>query len=311
MKRLILAITILATATACFLALSSGVAGVKQRIRVTQNLRNEEQQRLAELQPEQGRLVAELHDLQADPATQAPPLVMQPALAEFLSTNEIKNASSEMQEKILAALGPGSISSASYLFVTKDALRNSRLNPLKSFPNSAKLTDSVRGVLSITADEQPAVETAFANAFERVASWAKANLQRDGPSNNMVVRYTIPVDQSFERASTEKLFSEIKAAIGEERSQLLENDFQHNRVYEDGAIGSRTNILEIHHISRPPGLGYRAGWKWENSEAINTNPEPITTNRFPAAFYLVFPGGWGEIAEKENFELPEKLRRKP
>jgi hypothetical protein len=42
--------------------------------------------------------------------------------------------------------------------------------------------------------------------------------------------------------------------------------------------------------------------KWE---AINTYPEPIHTNRFPAAFSYVLPGGWQELAQREGIELVE------
>jgi len=214
-----------------------------------------------------------------------------------------------MQQRILIALGPNSISSASYILVAKDALQNSRLTPLESFPKSGRLKDSVCGILSITPEERQAVENAFAATFERVTDWAKANVQRDGPTNDMLVRYTIPADQKFEHGSTERLFTDIKGAIGEERSQLLENYFQWSRVYTDGAIGDRTNILEIHRISKPPGFGYRAGWKWQDSEAVNTYPEPIATNKFPAPFRFIFPGGWDEIAQREGFELPEEYKQ--
>ena len=162
-----------------------------------------------------------------------------------------------------------------------------------------------------TPEEQQSVEVAFAEAFEADAGWAKANMQREGPEGNMLVRYTLPTDPAFEQALTSKLFSTIKAAVGEERGDLLRAYFEQYRLYADGGIVDRTNILEVHRLSGQPGLGYRSGWKWENSEAINTYPEPIKPNRFPAAFFFVFPGGWQEVAEREGFELPEEFNKKP
>jgi hypothetical protein len=169
----------------------------------------------------------------------------------------------------------------------------------------------VRGVLGITPEEQESVEAAFAEVFEAVGVWAKANVQREGPLEDLLVRYTLPTDPAFEQALTNKLFSSINAAVGDERGDLMRAYFQTWRLYEDGAIGDRTNIFEIHRISGQPGLGYRSGWKWEKSEAINTYPAPIKPNRFPYAFFFVFPGGWQEVAQREGFELPQEFNKKP
>jgi len=308
MKRLLLALTILTTAAACVLALSKGAADAKEQLRAAQSAWQEETQRLAEVQSQQAGLLAQARSLQRESGTWPVQSSVPPALAEFLSSNDVKNASAKMQAELLTALGPGSISSPGYVLVTKESLKNSRLKPLKS-AGRAKLTDSVCGVLAITQEERQAVETAFTGAWDRVATWAQANIQRDGPSSNMLVRYTIPADQGFERGSTERLFGETKDAI--ERAQLLNNYFQHFRLYEDGAIGDRTNILEIYRVSNPPGIKYRGGWAWVGGgEAINTYPEPIPTNGFPAAFSFIFPGGWEEIAEREGFELPPEVKRK-
>jgi hypothetical protein len=308
MKRLVLASTILLTGAICFLALSRETANGRQKLRAREGVWFESTRRLEELQSERDHLAEQVRELRSEEAIQPASHPMDPAVAEFLSSNDVRRASAAMQQRIIAALGPNYVSSASFILVAKDALQNSRLTPLQGFPKSGKLKDSVCGILSITPEERQAVENAFAATFERVSDWAKANVQRDGPTNDMLVRYTISVDQKFERGSTEKLFTDIKAAVGEERSHLLENYFQWSRVYTDGAIGDRTNILEIHRLSRPPGLGYRAGWKWESSESINTYPEPITTNKFPAAFRFLFPGGWEEIAQRDGFELPEELK---
>jgi hypothetical protein len=43
----------------------------------------------------------------------------------------------------------------------------------------------------------------------------------------------------------------------------------------------------------------------EGASAINTDPEPIRTNRFPAAFRYIFPGGWQELAQREGLEFVE------
>jgi len=104
------------------------------------------------------------------------------------------------------------------------------------------------------------------------------------------------------------LFLKINSAIGDERGDLLRKYFESYGLYEDGAIGDRTNILAVYRIAAPLGYAYRAGWRWaDRSEAINTFPEPIKPDNFPLAFRFVFPGGWPEVAQRENFELPKEF----
>jgi len=311
MKRFLLAMAILTTAAASFVALSNTATRGQLRLRAGQSdLRNLTKQ-LVQVQAERSVLAAKVRELQRERRFDLSTASIEPVVAEFLLTNDIKRASPEMQDKILAQFGPGGKSSANYVLVSKAGLKTITLKPLKTLPDGQTLTDAVRGVLAITPEEARAVEAAFAHAFENIITWAKAMVQREGPSGEMLVRYTIPPDPAFEQASTEKLFSTISAAIGDERAQLLRGYFEYNRYSEDGAIGNRANILEIHRISGQPGLGYRSGWKWEDSETINTYPEPIKPNKFPAAFRLIFPGGWQEVAQREGFDLPEEFTRKP
>lgn len=311
MKKLLLALMILASAGAGLFALNHAAAHGRQQLQAEQTAWRTQAEALAQAQAEQAVLTAKLRDLQRQGQASAPAATLDPALADSLLTNNLPPGSPELQEKLLAAFGAGANSSAGYVLVTKAALKASTLRPLKTFPDNEKLTDAVRGVLAITPQEQQSVEAAFADAFAAAATWAKANVQRGGPSGDMLVRYTIPADTNFEQASTEKLFSTVNGILGQERNDLLRGYFQAHRIFEDGAIGDRTNILEIYRVPGQSALRYRAGWKWENAEAINTRPEPIKLARFPAAFSFVFPGGWQEIARREGIELREGPDPKP
>ena len=311
MKRILLALTIFATAGFCLYALSNAAGRRQQQFLANQSAWLVQTQQFAEVQAEQGAMVEKVHDLKRELGSGITIAPMDLALMNFLLTSNVKSAPPEIQDKILAEFGRGENSSSSYVLVSKAALTNSTLKPLKTFPNGEKLTDAVRGVLAITPEEQQSVEAAFAEALGAVAAWAKANVQREGASDDMLVRYTIPADPIFAQALTNKLFSALNTAIGDERSRLMRNFFEHWRISEDGAIGERTNILSLHRISGQPGLGWRAGWKWENAEAINTYPEPIKTKDFPYAFLFIFPGGWQEVAQREGFDLPEDFNKKP
>ena len=307
MKKLCLALTIIATASAGFFALNIATAHARQQLQFEQRAQDSLTGRLSQMQEEQTSLATRVHELQRARQNRASTSRMAPGLVTLLLKSNLKSASPEMQDKVMTALGRGTISSTAHTLVSKATLKATILEPLKRFPDNGKLTDSASGVLALTPGEQQSVESAFAEAFEGIGAWAKAHVQREGPTNKMLVRYTIPIDQAFERESTGKLFGTINAALGQERGELMSNYFDFWRIDEDGAIGDRANILEIYHTSEPSVLAQRSGWRWlNNSEAINTEPEPIKLDRFPAAFFFVFPGGWQEVAQREGFELPKE-----
>jgi hypothetical protein len=305
-----LALMIVATAGAWFSTLSVATGNARQQLQSEESAWRTLTQELAKTQAEREASAAKVKQLEAEVRGGGASAGMDPALAVFLLSNDGRPASPEIQNKILAELRRrGGSSSASYVLVSKAALRTTTLPPLKPFPESHRLSDAVRGLLAITPEEQQSVEAAFARSHEEAASWAKANVQREGPSGNMLARYTIPAGPAFEQASTERLFSVISATLGKERSELLRGSFEFFRIDGDGAIGNGTNILEIYRTPGQATLGYRAGLRWKtsngSSEAINTDPVPIQPDKFPVGFSFVFPGGWREIAQRESFELPE------
>jgi hypothetical protein len=309
MKKLPLAATIFLTTSACLVALTNAANRQQQQLQTIQAAGLAQTQQIEEMQVEQARLEAKVSDLRHELQSSISAKPIDPELAGFLLTNDIMLASSDTQERLLASFGWGGNSSDRFVLVSKAALTNSTLKPLQNFPNGEELTAAVRGVLAITPEEQQSVESVFAQAFTELGDWARKNIQREAAAGDMLVCYTIPTDPTYAQMQAENLFSNISAIIGNERGELMRRFFEHYRIYEDGYIGERTNIFSIHRVSAPPGLGYRAGWKTDRSEAINTHPEPIKPNRFPAAFRFVFPGGWEELAQREGFELPELFQQ--
>ena len=309
MKRLLLSLTILVAAGAVLFAVNQTSNRWQQQFQADQNTWSVQSRQLDEAQAERAALTTKVRELQRDVRSGAAS-TLDPAMMELLLTNGAKSASPEMLDKLLTSFGRGGNSSNGYVLISKAALKGTALRPLKTFPNAEKLSDNVREILAVTPAEEQSVETALAETYAATAAWAKANLQHDGPSGDMLVRYTLPAEPAVELAATEKLFSTFNSVLGDERGSFLRNFYQSYRPYEDGFLGARTNIFEIHRISNPPGLGYRAGqrWsesKWSTSETINTYPEPIKPDRFPAAFRFVFPGGWKEVAQQEGFTLPD------
>ena len=311
MKKIQIIFTLCLIVGVGLVALSKSARHGWNELQTEQTAWQAQSQKLAAIQTETAGLTTQIterkQELQDNEMTPAIDL----ELADFLMTNDVNQMPAEWQNRMLASFGGDGISSDNYVLVSKAALSNAHIKPLKVFPHREKLTDNIRGVLAITPEEQQAVESAFTNAFDTMGEWARVNVRRDGPDSNCLVQFTIPEDQAFETATIGKLFSEINSAIGNERGEILHKSFEVYRLNEDGAVGDRTNILAIYRIATPPGYGYRDGWIWSNhSEAVNTYPEPIKPGtRFPAAFRFIFPGGWEELAEREGFELPDEFKK--
>ncbi len=309
MKKILLALAILAPAGVWLYALNHKCVRERHQFDTMRDARLAQAQQLAEVQAEALALTAKVQELKNQVRRDAAMPSLNRALVDFLLSNDVKSASVEMQDKLLEELRRSGSPSGGYVLVSKAALTNSTLKPLKNFPNSHRLTDAVRGVLAITPEEQQSVEAAFTEDMIAIAAWAKANVLREGPSDEMLARYTIPTDATFRTVLDERLFSKINSTIGDERTELMRKFFDTWRYREDGAIADRTNVLSIHRISEQPGFGYRSGWKGKDWESINTYPEPIKPKNCPTAFLFVFPGGWQEIAQREGFRLPESLQK--
>ncbi len=307
MKNFIIALMLFSIMGVSLAALKQSASRQEHELQSNQAAWQVQIQQLAEIHAEIQRFQMKINELEPTLSTDVQTTVMDPELRAFFRTNDVQYASLQLQNRVLASFGAGGNSSESYVLVSKASLADAHLKPLKLFPDSEKLTDDVRGVLAITPEEQQFVESAFATAFSNMGVWVRENVQRDGPVGEMVVSYTVPANQVFHEATISQLFSTVNSGIGTERGELLRNYFEHYRIYEDGAVGDHTNLLSIYRISAAPGYGYRSGWRSANAEAINTYPEPIKPEKFPAAFRFLFPSGWKELAQREGFELPKQF----
>jgi hypothetical protein len=186
-----------------------------------------------------------------------------------------------------------------YVLVSKPSLREVSVAYNKG---TNMLGDWVCGLLAITPAEQQRIELACAQARDRFTTWATANLQRRGPSGDTLVTYVIPPSPELANSLTNELYSAINSVIGPERSELLWK-------YEDwwcqkelGQFAAVTNTLHIErNLGGQPGIWYGEGG----------HAGLITKEDLPGTFRNLFPGGWQEIAQKENFEFPTNAQKLP
>ncbi len=301
MKRMLIILGIFAAASVAFCALNNTAHRNRQRLQQAEANWVEETEKLAQVRSEAEELSTRVRNLK----NALPPASRESALLNLLSTNDFNRLSWEDQGRVLGALGATARSADDFVVVPKQVLAGSQVGAFGKGINAWQLTPAARQILAINSDEQKSVESAFAAALQREADWAQAHLQRSGASNDMLVSYTLPVDANFASGLQSQLYSAVSNILGAQRTELLQHYFDSHRVYEDGAMAVNTNKLEVWRVPGKTGLFYRAGWAMGSWEAINTYPEPIRTNRFPAAFSYVFPGGWQELAQREGIEFVE------
>ena len=306
MKRIFLITGVLAACGAAFCALNSAARSNQQKLAQARIDWMEQTQKLTQAQSDIEAVSERVRDLK----DRIPPISRDAALIDLLSTNDFKDLSQEQQGTILSQLGASARSADNYVIIAKPLLANSQVKAFGAFPNGSQLTPEAKQILAISPDEQKSVEGAFADALQREADWARAHIQRSGASNDMLVSYTLPVDTNFANGLQTELYGTISNVLGAQRTQLLQHYFDNYRVDEDGALAVNTNKLMIYRVQGKVGLFYRAGWDMGGWAAMNTDPEPVRTNRFPAAFRFTFPGGWQELAQREGLEWVDPATEK-
>jgi hypothetical protein len=259
---------------------------------------------------ESGKVASELKALQEEitrKAAAAPisdQTNLDPEIAAWLLKGNYASISESLAPKVLAAAGypwanPTNYEedSSNYVLVTKETLR--QITVSWNDRGSNMLGDWVCGLLAITPDERQQIDSASDRTRNSFTEWAKANLQREGPSDDQIVRYTIPASPELARSLTNDLYGSFCNIIGVERSQLL-------WAYEDfwfemrlGKFGSVSNNLIIYKMPDNPrsSIWYQY---WPPGHG-----GPVPQEDLSGLFASLFPGGWREIAQREGFELPK------
>jgi hypothetical protein len=296
MKRIGLLALVLVLAGICFYVLSQRANDARRELRVIQTELVLKLQRLEAIQAHKAELEMKNHDLSAAIGKTEPVTPVDMAVSEMIRTNGLACVPGEMRSAFLAGLGFTWDSSDQYVLVHKATLKGVRPNLFKM----GKLADQPCALLSITTEERQQVDAAFANSWDEFAAWAKVNIQRDGPSGQMLVRFTIPGSTQIAQILTNHLFSNIAGAIGSERAELLGSFaggwLQTSAPYFAGL----TNSLAV--LQQPDAGGKSALVCRRCGRAeITTTIDP---HYFPPPWEKIFPDGWTEIAQREGFQLP-------
>lgn len=301
MKRLLIAFAILVTATITFSALRAGTVRATQTTATDRELWRVQAQRLEQMRTEREQLREHVRDAKHQAIVPAADSNTDDLAAEF-ATNTLQNLSPEKAERLLAELGLNWNSPGDYLFVSKASLPGISLSAIRG----AKLTAAGRAALAITAGEQSAIDTEVQRLSSEYTSWLRAHVQREEPSGDVLAKYVLASDPQFSETSSNAFAGVIFSTLGSQRATLLQQ-YALNWMDSLGMFGARPAYGEPTSMTvrRQQGnylmLDVRQGMSVMSCGLTPGQP-------LPEAFQPLFPGGWKELAERENFELPQEFR---
>lgn len=302
MKRSLIAILILTTGTSVFCSLHSATRKSRRDAADQREVWMNETQFMAQAQFEVRTLTEHVRELKQTLST-LPPVAAESDLEKAIAPKAGSTLSPELREKLLAELGFQWDSSGEFLVVSKETLRNVRLEAL----TGGKLTEVAVGVLALTDAERAAVESAAQRATDERRRWLFEHVQRIAPEGEVVAKYVIPADENFSQTQSNDFFSSVNAALDPERTALL-RDYAYGWMNSVGFQASRSTELTL----RREGAGSDAVYRWELHNGDGTaSAQGLTPHDFPKAFRALFPNEWLDVAAREGFELPKEFKTKP
>jgi len=300
MKRLLIALSVLATGTILFCALRIETERAVRTIATRRELWRVQEQRLQQMRQEHEQLGARVRDAKREAALE-PPNAAPDELAAAFATNGLKNLSANQAEKLLAEFGFDWSSPGDYLFVSKSYLPGINMSAIRG----AKLTGAVRTALAITPGEQGAIEAEVHRLNSEYASWLLAHAQREEPSGDVLAKYSLVSDPQFSQTASNSFAGVTSSTLGTERAALFEQ-YAWNWMESMGMFGRRGANEEPTTMTVTREAKYL---KLDIRQSMSSMSCAISPAQpFPQAFRPLFPGGWKELADREGFELPKEFK---
>ena len=196
-------------------------------------------------------------------------------------------------------LGVGWDASPDYVLVNKAALKDLQYDRLVYLTGASDITSDLLGL-------SPAEQSSVASVVQRVRKAPWGQVQRGEPRGDIVAQYTVsPPDTGAEQSISNNFNIDIAAAMGQERADLFLPDAW--RELSANLAPSQAQAITIRRTvtDGDPDL------VCEISQGGKVSSSPVryaTYPMYPAGWFLtMFPGGWQDLAKRENFELPAKF----
>lgn len=193
-------------------------------------------------------------------------------------------------------LGLGWDASPDYVLVNKRALKDVWFNKLNL--NGRLTSDSIQ-LLNLTSDEQTAMKAVLDQA--RAGQWLNVKNTTPAGDSAIAAQLTLtPPDPEFQAAQSNAFTAGITAAIGPERADLFLQDAW--REFLNDLSPQQAETMTLRWVQNDG----QSDLNCEISSGQNVSTSPVRYGNYPAFPILkLFPhGGWQEMAQSMNFQLP-------
>lgn len=186
--------------------------------------------------------------------------------------------------------------SPDYVLVSKRAIKEVWFNKLNL--NGRLTSDSIQ-LLNLTSDEQAAMRAVLDQV--RAGQWLNVKNTTPVGDSAIAAQLTIvPPDPEFQAAQSNAFTAGVSAAIGSDRAELFLKDAW--REYVNNLSPQQTEVMTLRWVQKDgqPDL------VCEVSSGQNISTMPVRYAVYPAFPVLkLYPrGGWQEMAQSMNFQLP-------
>jgi hypothetical protein len=194
-------------------------------------------------------------------------------------------------------LGIGWDASPDYVLVSKSAIGHLEF---KTLVDDRRVTDIASDLLGLS----PAEQSALASAVQRVREGQWLRVQRAEPSGDVLAQYTtIAPRPDFMMGFSNSFAGDVIGVLGRERADMLIPQAWRTLINELAPRQSETMTIRRSVVDGEPDL------VCEMRRGSQISDSPVRYAIYPSMWFLqTFPGGWQELARRENFELPAKFQ---
>jgi len=300
MNNILLAFAILGAGAGGFLTTRQSASQFQREAQGLREAWLAQTQQVAAAQSEQANLTERVRELKQTLAQT--PGVVENALWSALQTNRANQLAPEMRERLMEELGFNWKASTDYIVVSKETIRRLQMDIINEW--KGELTKTATTVFALTPEERSQFEAAMQRARMDFKEWALAHVERTGPKDDVLVKYSLPTDRVMSQTLSNNFFTALVAALGLERAQLTMFPSAYNWMCQLGILDC-TPLPATILVRRQVDGRLKASWG-------GFPPSDLTKGAsFPrGGLRSVFPNGWADVAEREGFELPPAPKKK-
>jgi hypothetical protein len=298
MKRILLALTILAAGGLAFSMLHASAARSNAESSLSRDALVAERESFAQAQMRHTDLTTRIRELKHELAAQ-PHIAVETELADLIGTNGTAHLTPEIRERLLAELGFNWSTTGDYVVVNKESLQRLSMGAVRK----NQLTDTVCSVLAITPEERAGIESVMADLAGDLKNWVMSHAQRTEPQGDIVAKYSLPFESEFSQSLSNRFAAGVIGALGTERGQLM-LDYASSWMLDMQMRGAVATTLTVKRTADGPE---RLSFQVINPNGGSMEGPPF--QQFPEAFRIIFPGGWVDVAQREGFQLPKEFKK--